>query len=57
MDVPLPHTKYGVPTYFVISRVEASSNLLRYDGVKYGFRDTSTDDLIDMYKKTKEVTG
>lgn len=53
-DVPLPHTKYGVPTYFVISRVEASSNLLRYDGVKYGYRTNQEfDDLRELYRKTR----
>jgi len=53
-DVPLPHTKYGVPTYFVISRVEASSNLLRFDGVKYGYRTSeSFKDLPELYRKTR----
>ena len=53
-DVPMPNTAYGIPAYFVISRVEAASNLHRYDGVKYGYR-TESDfrDLQEMYRKTR----
>jgi aspartyl-tRNA(Asn)/glutamyl-tRNA(Gln) amidotransferase subunit A len=52
--VPMPNTAYGIPAYFVISRVEAASNLHRYDGVKYGYR-TKSDyrDLREMYRKTR----
>ena len=53
-DVPMPNTRYGIPAYFVISRVEAASNLHRYDGVKYGYRTpTEQDDLREMYKKSR----
>jgi aspartyl-tRNA(Asn)/glutamyl-tRNA(Gln) amidotransferase subunit A len=53
-DVPMPNTRYGIPAFFVISRVEAASNLHRYDGVKYGYRTpTSEDNLRVMYRKTR----
>jgi aspartyl-tRNA(Asn)/glutamyl-tRNA(Gln) amidotransferase subunit A len=53
-DVPMPNTRYGIPAFFVISRVEAASNLHRYDGVKYGYRTPSAeDDLRIMYRKTR----
>lgn len=52
-EISLPHTDYVVAAYYIIAPCEASSNLARFDGVKYGFRDRSTEDLIEMYKKTK----
>jgi aspartyl-tRNA(Asn)/glutamyl-tRNA(Gln) amidotransferase subunit A len=53
-DVPMPTTRYGIPAYFVISRVEAASNLHRYDGVKYGLRSTQNfTDLNKMYRVTR----
>lgn len=52
--VPMPHTRYGIPAYFVVSRVEAASNLHRYDGVKYGYRTpTKVGDLHEMYRRTR----
>jgi aspartyl-tRNA(Asn)/glutamyl-tRNA(Gln) amidotransferase subunit A len=53
VDVTLPHTPYAVATYYILATSEASSNLARYDGVKYGFRAEGYDDLLDMYKKTR----
>jgi aspartyl-tRNA(Asn)/glutamyl-tRNA(Gln) amidotransferase subunit A len=53
-DVPMPHNRYGIPAYFVISRVEAASNLHRYDGVKYGYRTPDrVADMREMYRKSR----
>jgi aspartyl-tRNA(Asn)/glutamyl-tRNA(Gln) amidotransferase subunit A len=53
-DVPMPNTRYGIPAFFVISRVEAASNLHRFDGVKYGFRTAGpVNNLQEMYKHTR----
>jgi aspartyl-tRNA(Asn)/glutamyl-tRNA(Gln) amidotransferase subunit A len=52
-QVSLPHTPYGVAAYYVIAPSEASSNLARYDGVKYGYRDGAKSDLLEMYRSTR----
>lgn len=53
-NVPMPNTKFGIPAYFVISRVEAASNLHRFDGVKYGYRAKGPfQDLTQMYRRTR----
>lgn len=52
VPISLPHTKYALPTYYIVAPAEASSNLARYDGVRYGLR-VEGDDIIDMYEKTR----
>ena len=52
VDISLPHTKYALPAYYIVAPAEASSNLARYDGVRYGLR-VPGDDIIDMYEKTR----
>ncbi|HKO08854.1 MAG TPA: amidase family protein, partial [Alphaproteobacteria bacterium] len=52
VDVSLPHTKAALPAYYIIAPAEASSNLARYDGVRYGLR-VPGEDLIDMYENTR----
>ncbi|MBM4338835.1 MAG: Asp-tRNA(Asn)/Glu-tRNA(Gln) amidotransferase subunit GatA [Deltaproteobacteria bacterium] len=51
--ISLPHTPYAVAIYYIICTAEASSNLARYDGVKYGFRSSRYEDLIEMYGRTR----
>ena len=52
IEINLPNTNYALPTYYIVAPAEASSNLARYDGVKYGFR-SKGENLIDMYEKTR----
>lgn len=52
-EVHLPHTQYAVPTYYLLAPSEASSNLARYDGVRYGVRADNAANLIDMYKESR----
>jgi aspartyl-tRNA(Asn)/glutamyl-tRNA(Gln) amidotransferase subunit A len=52
VDVSLPHTKYGLATYYIVAPAEASSNLARYDGVRFGVREDGAD-LIDLYERTR----
>jgi aspartyl-tRNA(Asn)/glutamyl-tRNA(Gln) amidotransferase subunit A len=52
VDISLPHTNYALSAYYIVAPAEASSNLARYDGVKYGFREKGVN-LIDMYEKTR----
>lgn len=54
VPISLPHTKYALPAYYIVAPAEASSNLARYDGVRYGLR-VEGDDIIDMYEKTRSA--
>ncbi|WP_138090286.1 Asp-tRNA(Asn)/Glu-tRNA(Gln) amidotransferase subunit GatA [Halalkalibacterium halodurans] len=52
-EVSLPHSKYALATYYLLASSEASANLARFDGVRYGFRSDNADNLLDMYKQTR----
>jgi aspartyl-tRNA(Asn)/glutamyl-tRNA(Gln) amidotransferase subunit A len=52
-EMSLPHTEYGLPAYYIIAPAEASANLARFDGVRYGYRTPQADDLTDMYERTR----
>ncbi len=53
-NISLPHTQYAIPTYYVLATAEASSNLARFDGVRYGYRAPQADSLNAMYRRTRD---
>jgi aspartyl-tRNA(Asn)/glutamyl-tRNA(Gln) amidotransferase subunit A len=55
VEVSLPHTDYCVAVYYLVAPAEASSNLARYDGVRYGFRDKDSNTLLEMYKNSRSL--
>ncbi|MGB9905380.1 MAG: amidase family protein, partial [Desulfotomaculales bacterium] len=54
-ETSLPHSEYALPAYYLIATAEASSNLARYDGVRYGYRAEGTQDVVEMFKKTRSL--
>ena len=55
VDVALPHARYGIPVYYLVATAEASANLARYDGVRYGFRAPGTETIDELYERSREA--
>jgi aspartyl-tRNA(Asn)/glutamyl-tRNA(Gln) amidotransferase subunit A len=54
VDISLPHTEYAIPAYYIVATAEASSNLARFDGVRYGYRASDAKTLSEMYRRTRD---